>query len=288
MALDRIDEAVTFIKSQISDGCDLPKVGIVCGSGLSNMANLITQPISILYEHIPNFPRPTVLGHGSRMVLGQLHGVRVMCLLGRFHYYEGHEMETTVFPIRVMSRLGIKHVLLTNAAGAIDRDLRVGDVMVIEDHISFLTLAGCNPLRGENLSQLGPRFPALTYAYHQQSHRLIEKAAELSGFPKESIKRGIYVNVGGPCYETPAEIRMMRMFGGGAVGMSTVPEVIAANHAGMNVIAFSLITNIGIGLADEISVEGPTHEEVLTASKARAVDLERLAFELIKLMSETL
>lgn len=282
----QIDAAAEFLRGKLPASQANLNVAIVCGSGLSNIASRLTDLVEIPYEDIPFFPKATVQGHGTRLMFGTLNGVSTACLLGRFHFYEGHTLHATAFPVRVLSRLGIRRILITNAAGSVDPSLRVGDIMVIEDHISFLNLAGIHVLRGENASQLGPRFPAMTEAYHPAGYKLVCEAARSAGISPDAIQKGVYMGVGGPSYETPAEIRMLRMMGGGAVGMSTIPEVVAAVHCGMRVVAFSLITNIGIGRGDlDGMVEKPTHEEVLLATKARAQDIESLVYYLIPMIA---
>lgn len=279
--MEDIQDTAKFLVNKLPKEYQQPAVGIVCGSGLSNLATKMCETVTIPYSEIPNFPVPTVPGHGRQMVVGLLNNVVTVCLLGRFHYYEGFSLNEIAFPIRVISALGVKTVLLTNASGGIDANFCVGDLMVIEDHISFPSLAGLSPLRGENIP-LGPRFPAMTKAYHPDSYALVHKAAEEAGVGVNGITRGIYIGVGGPSYETPAEIRLFQSLGGGAVGMSTIPEVIAATHAGMSIVAISLITNVAIANdARTKDIPQPTHEEVLQASRSRASDLEKIVYKLV-------
>lgn len=282
--LDRITRIVAYARERFTFEYQNPVIGIVCGSGLSNLTSLMTDKLTIPYSEIPDFPMATVVGHSSEMVVGRLNGIVTVGLRGRFHYYEGHELMDVVLPIQVLSLLGCKTVVITNAAGGIDETFMTGDLMVIEDHISFLGLSGVSPLRGANLG-IGPRFPALTEAYLPESFELISQAASKLGIT--GIKRGIYVGVGGPSYETPAEVRFLRGIGGSAVGMSTVPEVVAAVHAGMKVIAVSLITNVAISRDERTrNIPKPTHEEVLEATKTRARDLERIVFELMPTLAK--
>lgn len=283
----QIELAVQRIQEQLPKEYASPKVGILCGSGQASLAQLMTQPFVIPYADIPHMTQSTVSGHESKLVIGKINNVLTACFLGRLHYYEGHSLMATVFPVRILARLGVCSVLITNAAGAIDESFCVGDIVVLSDHISFLNMAGINPLRGDNLPYFGPRFPSMTEPYHRESSRLVSKAARLAGIKKESVRRGIYVGLGGPSYETRAEIRFLRLIGGSVVGMSTVPEVVAAVHASLNVIAISLVTNLGISHKehDEIhDMPAPTHEEVLLASKSRASDMEKLVFHLVPLI----
>lgn len=283
---EKISKAANYIVSAIrkhGQASENLKVGIICGSGLSNLATRMTETVTVPYLEIPNFPHATVEGHHSKMVIGKLNKVGAICLQGRFHFYEGHEIAATVFPIRVMSMLGIKTVLITNSAGGLNQEFSIGDIMVIEDHISLLSLSGVSPLRGPNLVALGPRFPSLSNVYHPKSYDLILEAAMEANVSRPCIKRGTYVNVGGPAYETPAEVRFLRIIGGDAVGMSTVPEVIAAAHCGMQVLAFSLITNVCV--IDRTSQPPPSHNEVLLATQARIGELEALVFYLCSKLS---
>jgi purine-nucleoside phosphorylase len=279
-----IDETVAFLRKKCGP-FQSPQMGIVCGSGLGGLSGRLKDSISIVYEQIPHFPTSTVSGHLGQLTFGYLAGVACVCMSGRFHYYEGYDLKQVTFPIRVLAKLGIKTLLVTNAAGGVDPALQVGDVMAIEDHISFLNLAGLSPLRGANLDNFGPRFPAMTRIYHPKTRDLLEEAAELAGFSDSNfIRSGVYCAVGGPSYETPAEIRLLRLVGGSAVGMSTVPEVVVAVHSGIErILAFSLITNRCIGDAREDTL-APTHAEVLETSKMRVEQLEAIVEQLISLL----
>lgn len=286
---DALRQAADYVWRRLSAGelQQSPVLGIVCGSGLSGIADRMSEACVIPYDEIPGFPKATVPGHGNALVAGTLNGVPTLCLLGRFHYYEGHSLRTVVFPVRMLALLGIRVLLVSNAAGAVDPAFRVGDVMVIEDHISFLNLSGFSALRGENLSKLGPRFPALTNAYHRGAAEIFEQAAKRAGLAEGFIRRGVYVGVGGPSYETPSEINLMRILGGGAVGMSTTPEVVAAAHAGLIVVAFSMISNSCIGREDLLKgIARPTHEEVLEATQARTKDIQLLVHEAAPLLAQ--
>lgn len=248
-----------------------PELGLILGSGLGGLAEEITDPLYIPYEEIPNFPVSTVEGHVGRLVIGKLAGVPVLTMQGRFHYYEGYDMQTVTFPIRVMQSLGIKKLLVTNAAGGINLDYTAGAIMVITDHIN---LTGTNPLIGKNMEDYGPRFPDMTYSYSPKYVALAQKKAKELNI---EVKTGVYVGLTGPSYETPAEIKFLRIIGGDAVGMSTVPEVIVARHGGMDVLGISCITNMAAG----ISGEALNHEEVMeTANRVRG-DFRSLVLAII-------
>lgn len=252
--MQQLKETVQYIQS-VYEG--KPVAGVVLGSGLGNLAAEIKVEKEIPYEEIPHFPVSTVKGHSSKLIFGEISGKKVLVMSGRFHFYEGYTPQQTTYPIRVMKLLGINTVLLSNASGAVNSSFKVGDLMLIKDHISFFTP---NPLIGPNLDELGTRFPDMSEPY---SKDLLAKAKELShqlGYP---LHEGVYVAVTGPTFETHAEYRLIKAVGGDVVGMSTVQEAIVARHAGMNVFALSVITDIGIrDNDDEI-----THEEVLAAAK---------------------
>jgi purine-nucleoside phosphorylase len=238
-----------------------PKVGLILGSGLGFVADeRISDPVYIPYEELPDFPRSTVEGHKGRFVAGMMGETPVLCMQGRFHFYEGYDMAALTLPIRLMSRLGVTDLFLTNAAGGINPTFRPGDLMVIEDHINFL---GGNPLRGPNLEEFGVRFSDMTEAWSKDRVDLIKSVGEARGIP---LKAGVYLATTGPSFETPAEIRAFRTWGADAVGMSTVPECIVARHCGMTVMGVSCITNAAAGLNDVPL----THEEVAeTANKVK-------------------
>lgn len=239
-----------------------PTVGLILGSGLSGLAQQIEGADSLDYAQIPHFPLSTVAGHAGRLVIGKLAGAAVCAMQGRFHYYEGYDMQTVTLPIRVMQRMGVKTLILTNAAGGLNPGFQVGDIMLIEDHINFVGMAGVSPLRGPNLDEFGPRFPAVNRTYTQ---RLRQVAAGVAAKQGLALRSGVYAVVAGPNFESPAEIRMLRVLGADAVGMSTVPEAIVAHHAGMDVLAISTITNVAV--ADLDAGAEPTHEEVIDAGK---------------------
>jgi purine-nucleoside phosphorylase len=237
-------------------------VGLILGSGLSALAGQIEGAESLDYAQIPHFPLSTVAGHAGRLVIGKLAGASVCAMQGRFHYYEGYDMQTVTLPIRVMQRMGVQTLILTNAAGGLNPGFRVGDIMLIEDHINFVGMAGVSPLRGPNLDEFGPRFPAVNRTYTQRLRQVAGAVAAAQGLP---VRSGVYAVVAGPNFESPAEIRMLRTLGADAVGMSTVPEAIIAHHAGMDVLAISTITNAAV--ADLDAGGEPTHEEVIDAGK---------------------
>lgn len=228
----------------IEEACGRAEIGIVLGSGLGDFAKTLKDGTSVPYGDIPGFPESTVPGHAGMWHGGKLHGKRVYLMQGRFHFYEGYDLAEVTLPIRVMAELGVKVLILTNAAGGVNLGYKAGDLMQITD---FINLAGQNPLRGPNLDTFGPRFPDMTYAYDRDLAALAhQKAGELG----IGLHNGVYCWMSGPCYETPAEIRMARILGADAVGMSTVPETIVARHCGMRVLGLSLITNMAAGVLD--------------------------------------
>ena len=261
--LQEIEEAVHFIRSVYSGS---PRVGIVLGSGLGNLSREITVEKEIAYTDIPHFPVSTVEGHHGKLIFGMLSGKPVAVLSGRFHFYEGYTPAQVVFPIRVMKFLGIETLLLSNAAGGMNANFRVGDLMIINDHISLFVV---NPLLGKNESGLGPRFPDMSEPYDKT---LIQKAKAIAARQKIPVHEGVYAGVTGPTFETRAEYKFLHIAGGDAVGMSTVQEVIAARHIGMSVFAMSVITDLGIRKEENII----THEEVLAAAAAAEPKLTAL------------
>lgn len=251
--LEKIEEASNYLSSKVAD---MPDTAIILGTGLGDLINYITDSQAIDYKEIPHFPISTVEGHSGRLIFGTLGGKRVMAMQGRFHYYEGYDMKQVTFPVRVMQHLKVKRLFVSNAAGGMNKEFKVGDVMVITDHINLFPE---NPLRGKNYEKLGPRFPAMTEAYSQKLIELADSIAEEKGM---RLMHGVYVGTPGPTFETPAEYEYFRVIGGDAVGMSTVPEVIVANHAGMEVFGVSVITDLGGKDIKEV----PTHEEVQKAA----------------------
>lgn len=253
----QLDEAVRAIRSKTPL---VPAVGLILGSGLGEIADGLEHAVRIPYRSLPHFPEPTVEGHKGRFVVGELEGIPVIAMQGRYHYYEGYSLQQITFPVRVMKKLGIGRLIVTNAAGGVNTAFHPGDLMLIADH---LNLIGASPLIGANDDRLGPRFPDMSAAYDPGLRRLAKEAAQSLGL---SIREGVYAATSGPQYETPAEVRMIRTLGADAVGMSTVPEVIAASHAGLPVLGISCITNLACGILDKPL----SHEEVIeTAEKVK-------------------
>jgi len=240
--MNKILEAANYIQSKTSIK---PKVGIVLGSGLGIYVDQIQNKQIIPYHEIPHFKRTSVEGHEGRLILGEVHGEPVAALQGRIHSYEGHPMEEIVLPVRVLAALGIEMLFLSNASGGVNLDFHPGDLVLITDHIN---LSGRNALLGPNIAELGPRFPDMSEAYNKELNAIIKDVAKRHGV---QMKDGVYCSVLGPTYETPAEIRMIRIIGGDMVGMSTVPEVIAANHMGLKVAGVACITNYAAGIKEE-------------------------------------
>lgn len=239
-----------------------PTVGLILGSGLSSLADAVENADVIAYEDIPHWPVSTVVGHSGRLVIGKLGGQVVVVQQGRSHFYEGYSQNQITLAVRVMHQLGVKTLVVTNAAGGINQDFNVGDLMLIHDHINFVGMAGNNPLRGPNDERIGPRFPDMTEAYDRRLRELAQETAVSLGF---SLREGVYVYLAGPTFETPAELRFLRAIGADAVGMSTVPEVVVARHAGIRVLGISTITNKAI--LDPSSGATVSHEEVLQTGK---------------------
>lgn len=240
--LEQMQIAADHIRSRIDAK---PQIGIILGSGLGSLVDVLEQPVEIDYSEIPGFPRTTVEGHEGKLVYGVLMGKRVLAMKGRFHLYEGYDISQVIFHIRVFSLLGISNLLVTNAAGGVNTDFEAGDLMLITDHISFFAPS---PLRGSNINEFGVRFPDMCNAYDSNLIRIAQAAANEDGIP---VKQGIYAFAQGPMFETPAEVRAFRILGADAVGMSTVPEVIVARHSGMKVMGISCITNMAAGVLEE-------------------------------------
>jgi len=260
---ERIMEAVGFIKKNCPV---LPRVGVVLGSGLGEFADQILDKTTLAYADIPHFQKVSVAGHAGRLVLGMVGAVPVAVLQGRYHYYEGHDILDVVFPVRVLGKLGVKSLLLTNAAGGIGRELRPGDLLIIRDHINLM---GVNPLRGANDERLGPRFPDMSHVYDRDFQDVIAAAQMEIGL---AAKKGVYLALSGPSYETPAEIRMLATLGADAVGMSTVPEAVCARHMGLRVAGISCVTNLAAG----ISSQPLSHQEVTETAERVKNDFIRL------------
>ena len=234
--LERIQETASYLKSKMKTQ---PETAIILGTGLGSLVNEITDKYEISYESIPNFPVSTVEGHSGKLIFGKLGNKEILAMQGRFHFYEGYAMTEVTFPVRVMRELGIKTLFVSNAAGGMNPDFEIGDLMIITDHINFFPE---HPLRGKNIPY-GPRFPDMSEAY---SKELIRKANEIATEKGIKVQHGIYIGTQGPTYETPAEYKMFRILGADAVGMSTVPEVIVANHCGIQVFGISVITDLGV------------------------------------------
>lgn len=250
----QIEKAAAFIKGKIQK---TPEIGLILGSGLGVLAEQINQPIILPYADIPEFPVSTVEGHKGQLVVGQLCGKIVVAMQGRFHYYEGYTMDKVTFPVRVMKLLGVETLVVTNAAGSVNESFVPGDLMLITDHINCM---GTNPLIGANDERFGPRFPDMSEAYNKELRNAAKQIAKKQGL---DIKEGVYVGNTGPTYETPAEVRMARILGGDAVGMSTVPEVIVARHCGMRVLGISCLTNMAAGILDQPL----SHDEVIETTE---------------------
>lgn len=265
---EKLQSAARFLTKKFPKQPDL---AVVLGSGLGKFGEFLKNQTSILFSEIPNFLPTSVDGHTGKLTVGNVSTKLVAVFAGRLHFYEGHSLNQVVFPVRTMATWGIKQVLLTNASGGINPSFRPQDLMLITDHINF---TGTNPLIGPNLEKLGPRFPDLSDAYHRQGQKIIKDAARLL---KIDLREGVYAGCSGPSYETPAEIRLFRSLGADAVGMSTVPEVIAANHAGLKVNAIACITN----LAADLSQTKLTHTEVVENANATAEKLFSLLLEAI-------
>ncbi len=261
---EQIKEATDFIKSKSSL---LPEVGVVLGSGLGDFAETLTEQTIIPYETIPHFKKVSVIGHAGRLVLGKINGKPAAVMQGRYHYYEGHDIAEVVFPVRVLCSLGIGKILLTNASGGINGLLLPGDLMIIRDHINMMAV---NPLRGENDNRLGPRFPDMSQVYDIELADIIADTMQTMGL---GVKKGVYLALTGPSYETPAEIKMLSVLGADAVGMSTVPEAIVARHMGVKVAGISCVCNLAAG----ISKMPLSHKEVTeTAERVKDVFIRLL------------
>ena len=265
--LERIQETADFLRSKIHTQ---PETAIILGTGLGSLVNEITDKYEIGYETIPNFPISTVEGHSGKLIFGKLGNKDIMAMQGRFHFYEGYSMKEVTFPIRVMRELGIKTLFVSNAAGGMNPAFEIGDLMIITDHINFFPE---HPLRGKNIPY-GPRFPDMSEAYNQT---LIRKADEIANEKGIKVQHGIYIGTQGPTYETPAEYKMFRILGADAVGMSTVPEVIVANHCGIQVFGISVITDLGV----EGKIVEVTHEDVQKAADAAQPLMTTIMRELI-------
>lgn len=262
-------EIANFLLSRISVK---PHIGIICGSGMGSLAESITESESISYEDIPNFPVSTVEGHHGKLVFGKISGVPVVAMQGRFHYYEGYPLWKCCLPVRVMKLLGVKTLIATNAAGGLNPSYKIGDVMIVKDHINMMGFAGNNPLHGPNDERFGPRFPPMSKAYNYEYRNIAKEVAKELNI-ENIVREGVYTCLGGPNFETVAELNMLKMVGVDAVGMSTVHEVITARHCDLNVFALSLITNECVTSYE--NNDEANHEEVLDVGRMRQ-DILRL------------
>lgn len=267
--IEKIKETAAFIKERFSI---IPETAIILGTGLGELVNHITDQKELAYKDIPNFPISTVEGHSGKLIFGKLGTKDIMAMQGRFHFYEGYDMKQVTFPVRVMKQLGVKTLFVSNAAGGMNPTFKVGDLMVIRDHINLFPE---HPLHGKNYNELGPRFPDMSETY---SKRLIKKAFEIAEKNNIYLQQGVYVGTQGPTFETPAEYKYFKIIGGDAVGMSTVPEVIVARHSDMEVFAISVITDLGV----EGIVEKASHEEVQKAAALAQPKMTLIMKELVE------
>lgn len=266
ISLAQIDEVTNLIQKQISIQ---PTVGLILGSGLNGLADSIQNPTLIPYSDLPNFPISTVHGHAGRFVIGELEGTPVIVMQGRIHYYEGYTMGQVTLPVRVMHRLGVHSLFVTNAAGGVNENFIPGDVMLITDQLNLMGMSGLNPLMGPNLDEIGPRFPDMSQPYDRE---YCETARAIAKQNNMTLREGIYAGLSGPSFESPADLRFLRLAGADAVGMSTVPEVIVARHGGMRVLGLS-------GISNKANLDGSTvttHEEVIEAGRVITPKIETL------------
>ncbi len=274
IGIAEIDQAAAAIREKTKLS---PSVAIILGSGLGGLADAVQLADVIPFQEIPHWPISSVIGHKGRLVIGTLEGKCVLVMQGRTHYYEGYPMDQVTFPVRVMQRLGIRNLIVTNAAGAINPDFLPGDVMMITDQINLIGMAGLNPLRGPNLEEFGARFPDMSKPYDPTLAETARKVAEESGI---DLKQGVYICLSGPSFESPADLRFLRLIGADAVGMSTVPEVIIARHGNMQVLGFS-------GISNKANLDGSTvttHEEVLQAGELIVPKLRTLICGILRAM----
>jgi len=266
VTLEQIDQAADAIRERTSDR---PRVGLILGSGLNSVADSVQKAVIIPYGELPNWPISTVQGHAGQLVIGELEGQPVMVMQGRIHFYEGYSMSEITLPVRVMLRLGLEMMFVTNAAGGVNPEFVPGDVMLITDHLNLVGMTGANPLMGPNIDELGPRFPDMSQAYDRKLMEIARRAASNGNIP---LREGVYCALSGPSFEGPADLRFLRMAGADAVGMSTVPEVIVAHHGGLRVLGFS-------GISNKANLDGSTvttHEEVMEAGRIIAPKIETI------------
>lgn len=265
-SLNQIDEIAKTLQSRTSQR---PRVAIILGSGLNDLANSVQKPDIVPFGELPHFPVSTVFGHAGRVVIGELEGQTVFVMQGRIHFYEGYTMAQVTLPIRVMQRFGVETLIVTNAAGGVNPEFVPGDVMLITDHLNFLGMMGHNPLMGPNYDEIGPRFPDMSQPYDRA---LCDVARSVAKKEKITLREGVYAGLSGPSFEGPADLRFLRLAGADSVGMSTVPEVIVARHGGMRVLGFS-------GISNKANLDGSTvttHEEVIEAGKVITPKMETL------------
>ncbi len=270
MTIDRINQAYAFLSEKTAQR---PDVCIVLGSGLGSYAESFEDAEVLAYGDIPGFPISTVPGHAGRLIFGRKHGMNIVCMQGRFHCYEGYTAGETVIPLRTLIKLGVKRLLITNAAGGINTGYSAGDIMILKDHINFTFL---NPLVGPNLDEFGLRFPDMSYAYDKELSGALLRAADANDI---AVHEGVYAMMKGPSFESPAEIRALRILGADAVGMSSVPEIVAAAHAGVKSCALSCITNMAAGILDQPL----THEEVMETGRIAANAIQTIIDGWIKI-----
>ncbi|OOF91063.1 hypothetical protein ASPCADRAFT_211305 [Aspergillus carbonarius ITEM 5010] len=301
LSFQQASETFSFLRDRLPESLKSPQVAIVCGSGLGGLANTIHRlpRVEFDYASIPHFPRSTVAGHAGKLVFGLLNGeVPAVLMVGRAHYYEGHSIDQVTFPIRVFKLLGVDTIILTNAAGGLNPEYMVGDIVLLNDHIFLAGLAGTHPLRGPNAEEFGPRFPALSDAYDLELRCQVHNAWDTTvrSESRRRLHEGVYAFVGGPSYETRAECRMLRQLGADLVGMSTVPEIVVARHCGIRVLALSLVTNNAVlspvPRGDDHLLQGKNvdelgnilqegkadHEEVLEAGRSAAMDMQEACY----------
>lgn len=266
ITLKQIDQTVDAVRERTSHQ---PRVGIILGSGLNDLADSVQEADIIPYGDLPNWPISTVQGHAGRLVVGKLEGITAFIMQGRIHFYEGYSMSQITLPVRVMQRLGIEIMIVTNAAGGVNPNFTPGDVMLITDNLNLIGMMGMNPLMGPNIDEIGPRFPDMSQAYDRKLMDIARRAASQSNI---ALHEGVYCALSGPSFEGPADLRFLRMVGADAVGMSTVPEVIVAHHGGLRVLGLS-------GISNKANLEGSTittHEEVIEAGKVIAPKVEKI------------
>ena len=266
ITLEQIDQAADAVRKRTSYR---PRVGLILGSGLNDLADSVQKADIIPYADLPNWPISTVQGHAGRLVIGELDGQIVLVMQGRIHFYEGYGMSQITLPVRVMQRLGLEMLIVTNAAGGVNDNFEPGDVMLITDNLNLMAMTGTNPLMGPNIDELGPRFPDMSQAYDRE---LMEIARKVAASENVQLREGVYCGLSGPSFEGPADLRFLHMIGADAVGMSTVPEVIVARHGGMRVLGFS-------GISNKANLDGSTvttHDEVIEAGKTISPKIETI------------